>query len=224
MAGPYVLAGSGLQSIATPRGLKVEVLAGGRDLASGQANPRNLFHVGLLRWGNANGYASPVPIDADSQQLFLPPGMTTLGYKLGTGAQIRVTEVLGIPTDLWDRRQVVVNTRLAGYIAPLTASTSVPIYTVPAGFSLCVLRLSTRLHLAAAGTAGSFAESMVQLGSNPLLDALLWATAIGSVVTDEVSADHLVVAAGGVLQEVYSNGHSPANVYYWTQLYGFTFL
>jgi hypothetical protein len=198
LAGPYVLTGSGLQLIAQPRGLKVEVLAVGQRLAAGGANPRNLYDVGLLRWGNADGYFPPVPVDADTQQLALPRGMTTLGYKLGPGAQIRVTETAGLAVPIYDRHPVDFQQSafltVNGGQNPLAWD-----YTVPAGKLLELANLSAQISRtgAASGVGGIYAN--VQRNGGYILSAVMTGGTQGAYVADRLGGAPLYLVAGETL-------------------------
>lgn len=223
MAGPYTLTGSGQQSIATPLGLKVEVLARGNGATVGFAQPPNTFHVGLLRWGNANGFFPPVPIDADTQQLLLPPGMTTLGYQVGPGAQIRVTETKGIPRDLWDRR--LADATFYSVIATPggTSPTSTPVYSVPAGQTLYVSHLGVRTVRQSVASVVSSAENWVDIGGPWLLYCNLMGGSIGSFIEDYIRAGDLFVPGGVTINWHRDNFDTGGQVVMQCQMRGFTF-
>ncbi len=78
--------------MSSPGSLALVVTAKPSLQRNGQANPVNRFDVGLLRLGTAHGYLPSFPVDADSQLIPCPAGITTVGYALFSGTTITLEE------------------------------------------------------------------------------------------------------------------------------------
>lgn len=93
----YNLTGTGIQNLSSGVGeLDVTITALAGASRNGNANPVNRYDQGLLRLGNAFGFYSALPIDADNMVVPVPSGITRLGYKLLNGATVTVAEVFGV--------------------------------------------------------------------------------------------------------------------------------
>ena len=83
--------------MSSPGSLAVTVTALRTNYELGEANPANYYHLGLLRLGTAHGYLPAFPIDADTQLIPCPAGVTHVGYVLFGGTTIDLEERAEIP-------------------------------------------------------------------------------------------------------------------------------
>jgi hypothetical protein len=88
----YTLTGSGTQALAYPASLAIVITAHPTVVSSGNANPTNYFHLGLIRLGTSKGHLPAIPIDAANQLVPCPNGANILGYNLVSGVTITVEE------------------------------------------------------------------------------------------------------------------------------------
>lgn len=92
----YSLSGTGVQALsANVTAAHITVTTTPTNSGHGSANPTNLYHVALLRFGDATGYFDAVPVVGGPQWLAVPAGTTRLGYACQNGAVISFAEVIG---------------------------------------------------------------------------------------------------------------------------------
>lgn len=149
--------------------------------------------------------------------------MTTLGYKLGPGAQIRVTETLGVVESFWDRRIANVDlwsqaTLIGGGTQPKTT-----VYTVPTGQSLYVAKMGVRTVREGAATSVNFVDNYLQVaGSIIVVRAYGVGAALPLVLQDDINAP-LFLAGGTVIEWLANNGDAGGQVRAMYFVHGFTF-
>jgi hypothetical protein len=92
----FSISGSGTHAIAAGTGfLSIDITTFWPNSKTGRANPTNYFDIGLLRFGNSNGYGPAFAIDGDLQIVPVPSWATTLGYAMIGTSVATVTEVAG---------------------------------------------------------------------------------------------------------------------------------
>lgn len=91
-SGAHVVTGRGNFAITSPAVLSIALTGIPARLTYGAAEPKNWYHVGMLRWGTANGVFTAYPVTADTDLVILPAGMTILYYEFASGITATITE------------------------------------------------------------------------------------------------------------------------------------
>lgn len=92
--GAHVVSGRGNFPITSPAWLSTTITGRGVLQTSGQAEPPNWYHVGMLSWGTAaNGTIVAYPVSRDLDLVQLPAGMDTLWYQFATGVTATIIEL-----------------------------------------------------------------------------------------------------------------------------------
>lgn len=226
MPGPYPLSGRGVQTIAQPSQIVATVTHIGTNVGLGRANPQNYQNLGLLSWGDANGYRAPQPLVTSPQVFDLPPGMTRLGYALLGGSTVSVAEVaapVAVPSAIWDRNPTPVGaSALVGNPSGIADSIAWT-YTVPAGRKLWLASARvqhSRLSASTPAGLGTATASIVLSTGQTLALAYLGDTQ--NTVFDELDSG-LVLVATHALTAHYSNNSTGAWVYTTLQFAGTLF-
>jgi hypothetical protein len=89
----HILTGRGNVAISSPLFLGTAISGRPSRLSSGQAEPPNWYHVGMISWASANGAMAAYPVTRDADLVALPPGMTTLYYEFASGITATITEL-----------------------------------------------------------------------------------------------------------------------------------
>lgn len=93
MCAVYALSGTGEQDLTSgTTSLYVTVSSVSVKATHGRAFPPNWYDIGLLRFGKDDFYLPTFPIDAESMLVFVPDGVTQLGYSIFGGLTISVSE------------------------------------------------------------------------------------------------------------------------------------
>lgn len=97
VAGTHVVSGRGTFALDTAcEWLSTSVSGRPGSITSGQAEPANWYHVGMLSWGTANGAMVAYPVTRDLDLVQIPVGMTDLWYEFAGGVTATIVE-LGAP-------------------------------------------------------------------------------------------------------------------------------
>jgi hypothetical protein len=149
--------------------------------------------------------------------------MTTLGYRLGPGAQIRVTETTGILDSLYDRKIADVHLTSMGSMVGGTALTTVIDYTVPAGQTLAIESFSLHLTRSAAPSSVNYVQLYAMIGTLHLIEALLVSGTVGASDRDSIQGQFVYVPAATRLLVQQANGDTGGSCYSRAMMRGFTF-
>lgn len=91
---PHTVTGRGSITISAPAWLSSAISGVPPPyVTTGQAEPRNYYHIGMLSWGTANGAIVAYPITRLLDLVELPVGMDTLWYELADGITAVITEL-----------------------------------------------------------------------------------------------------------------------------------
>lgn len=228
MAGPYTLSGSGIQTIATPAALIVTVTTAGFKQTQGRANPPNIYNVGLLTPGDAQGWYPAVGIGVSPQKIPLPAGCTQLGYAMIAGSVVQVAEVAPPPAlnsslNPWDRSPTPWGQSSTVFAAGGTASTVAWSYTVPAGKILRLVRAHVSIDRFVVATAQGSIQAYLTIAGviGPRLD--YWGNTLGQHVQDDLDGGPYDLPAGTVVTGTYANGDTGGNAAVFVNAEGYLF-
>lgn len=218
MAGPYLLAGSGIQTIATPSALIVTIETFGHRVSQGSANPPNYRNVGLLTPGDADAWFRSEGVNMNPQKIILPPSCTRLGYAMIAGSVVQVAEVATQPVpnsslSPWDRSPAVVPQSVTAVANGGTGDTVMWSYTVPPGRILAVSKLSAELSRVQAPTAAGSARCYLLLNGGLVCDAILGGSTPGNIARDAADASGLWLPSGTTISAHYFNGDTGGSVW-----------
>lgn len=93
--GVHTVSGSGSFTVSSPAWLSTAITGRPGQIVSGNANPPNWYHVGMLSWGTANGAMVAYPITRDLDLVELPAGLDTVWYEFIGGVTAVITELSG---------------------------------------------------------------------------------------------------------------------------------
>jgi len=93
--GVHTVSGSGSFTVSSPNWLSTAISGRPAYLGSGNANPANWYHVGMLSWGTSNGAMVAYPVSRDLDLVKLPSGLDTVWYEFATGVTAVITELSG---------------------------------------------------------------------------------------------------------------------------------
>lgn len=91
--GTHVVTGRGSVTVDSPAWLSTSITGRPDRLSSGEAEPENWYHVGMLSWGTANGAMAAYPVTRDLDLVALPAGMDTLWYEFASGVTATIVEL-----------------------------------------------------------------------------------------------------------------------------------
>lgn len=91
--GTHIVTGRGSFAIDAPAWISTSIDGIDGSFASGQAEPPNWYHVGMLRWGTANGAMLAYPVTGELDLVQLPSGMTELHYEFRAGITATIVEL-----------------------------------------------------------------------------------------------------------------------------------
>jgi len=206
----YTLSGSGLQPLnAGLRGLHVHLTRYPFTYKNGQANPTNLYDVGLLRVGNAYGFREVRPLDGLDMWVPVDSDTTRLGYSVFSNGEISVEEVAAAPvvptlTEVWQR-----NPAAWGTLAYREGSTAVgdtvgATYTVPAGRRLMLSGVELYVSVRDAAPASSRFVVEAYIGSARIGQLQTFRVGAGSFDSIQCIGASIFLAAGDVFTMHYS--------------------
>jgi hypothetical protein len=78
--------------MANPAVLKISITGIGGNISWGNAEPKNYYHLGMIRWGTANGVFPAYPITSDTELVILPANMNILYYEFAAGVTATIVE------------------------------------------------------------------------------------------------------------------------------------
>lgn len=92
---PFTVTGRGSVTIISPAFLKIETDHADYPVfvTSGNAEPPNYYHVGMISWGTANGAMTAYPVTREVDLVEVPAGMDTLWYEFASGITAVITEL-----------------------------------------------------------------------------------------------------------------------------------
>lgn len=92
---PHTVTGRGNVAVVSPNWLSIALSGVFPPVTStGQAEPANYFHVGMISWGTAaNGAMKAYPVTRLSDLVEVPAGMDTLWYEFQVGVTAVITEL-----------------------------------------------------------------------------------------------------------------------------------
>lgn len=212
----HTVSGTGTSSVATPRGLKVDLTVIPSFLGSDAGTPREYYNAGRINVGNSHGYEPHIDIVCDPQLVYpLSDAITLLAWDFAPGITAVITELLGpAPVSLapWDRNplwwRMGNNAAMAGPTSSIAAWT----YTVPAGRRLLVKQVSMILTRSTVATTFAGAQGVISIDAVTVFKVDLRSNVVAAQDRHELLADALLLTAGQVIAASYSNGDTGGNV------------
>jgi hypothetical protein len=190
-------------------------------------HPRELYELGQLVLGNADGYLPAMRLHHEAQ-LFYPvaDGMTVLGYDLVSGMTATVTELVGgnalkQPIDR-GATALLSSTQFNG-TGP-TLSANLYTYTVPTGKWLLLEYAKIRMRRTVVATTQGANSPLLALAISGGTQAVI--NLPGNLFGDEresIIASPIYLPAGTVVSSDYTNGDTGGTVNYRVSIAGLVF-
>ncbi len=91
--GTHVVTGRGNFAVSTPAFLSIALSGLPASPQIGAAEPRNLYHMGMISWGATAGVFTAYPVTRDLDVVALPAGITIIYYEFFDGVTATIVEL-----------------------------------------------------------------------------------------------------------------------------------